>query len=91
MTVAAPNSDASPQERSTSSQPQFVVPISGLRRPRYVPRAIGETFSDPEVKCLPADTPRGPKFHVNGSLHRASNPCSIPAYEKAEAVVFRRL
>ena len=59
--VAAPNSDAAPQERSTSSQTHPVVPFSGPRRPRYVPPANGETFSNPEAKGLPADTPRGPK------------------------------
>ena len=59
--VAAPNSDASTQERSTSSRPNLVVPFSGPRRPRYVAPANGETFADPEVKGLPADTPRGPK------------------------------
>ena len=61
-TVAAPNSDVSPpSERSTSSQPNPVVPFSGPRRPRYVAPANGETFSDPEAKGLPAETPRGPK------------------------------
>ena len=65
--VAPPNSDASPQERSTSSQPYPIVPFSGPRRPRYVPPANGETFSDPEAKGLPADTPRGPKAGRGGS------------------------
>ena len=60
--VAAPNSDVSPSERSTP-----VVPFSGPRRPRYVAPANGETFSDPEVKGLPAETPRGPKGGRGGS------------------------
>ena len=65
--VAAPNGDASTQERSTSSQTVPVVPFSGPRRPRYVPPASGETFADPEVKGLPADTPRGPRSGRGGS------------------------
>ena len=59
--VAATNSDASPQERSTSSQPHPIVPFSGPPRPRY------EIFSDPEAKGLPAETPRGPKAGRGGS------------------------
>ena len=66
-TVAAPNSDVSPPERPTSSQPNPVVPFSGPRRPRYVAPANGETFSDPEAKGLPAETPRGPKGGRGGS------------------------
>ena len=58
---------ASPQERSTSSQPNaVVVPPSGPRRARYVAPANGETFSNPEAKGLPADTPRGPKGGSRG-------------------------
>ena len=66
--VAAPtNTDASSLERSTSSQPHPIVSFPGPRRPRYVPAANGNTFSNPEAKGLPADTPRGPKGGKGGS------------------------
>ena len=62
--VAGPNSDASPPQERSTSQP--VVPFSGPRRPRYVPPAKGEIFAHPEARGLPADTPRGPKGGSRG-------------------------